>query len=180
GQFGLPRITPRVLHDDRLVGLDDAGEVRVRGHGLRRVQVVEAQVQRAARRHRYAVWPHGFAVGEVERDLDLRVAVAGIEHAGRLVAGQLPRAARAGGRDVAFRDDPQALSDVFHDGSSLRSTAVALPPPQPAVAVAVQGQAMGARVLALVPAVAQDVDHAFDRHVRQGNVDRLGRQVGQG
>jgi hypothetical protein len=47
-RLGLPRVEPRVLHDDGHVGLDDAGVVGRERDGLRVAQVVEGQVVRRA------------------------------------------------------------------------------------------------------------------------------------
>src|SRR6185369_2262371 len=74
----LARVEARVLHDDRHVRLDDAGVVGGVWDGLGIAQIVEAQVQRAPRRHRHAIGPGRIAILEVEGDGDvcrLRVGV---------------------------------------------------------------------------------------------------------
>src|SRR3954462_1345961 len=82
----IARVEPRVLDHDGNVGSDDARVIRTAGDGFRVAQVVEAQVQRAARRHDQAIGTGRLAVGEIERDANLRLGVARVEDAGGLVA----------------------------------------------------------------------------------------------
>ena len=64
---------------------DDRRIIGVERHRFGIAQIVEPQVQRPARRNADAIGAHRLAIGEVQRDRDLRVLVARIEDAGGLV-----------------------------------------------------------------------------------------------
>ena len=87
---------------------------RCRAESARVVEIVEAQMQRAARRDRHPIGPDRLAIGEEHRDPNLRVAVAGVEDAGRLVRDQRAIGKRALRRNVAFGNGPALASDGFH------------------------------------------------------------------
>src|SRR5690606_35240175 len=99
-------------------GLDDARVRRVFRDRLRVAELVEAEVQRPPRGHGHAVGAHGLAVGIEDRDLDVCVAVRGVEEAGDLVTGHLRLRAVAPAGDVSFGDGPAPTSDGFHGGRS--------------------------------------------------------------
>lgn len=61
----LPCIQPRVLHDDRLVGFNEGGKAGAARHRRRILQVVEAQVTGASRRHGDPAGTHRITVFEV-------------------------------------------------------------------------------------------------------------------
>lgn len=84
-----------MLHHDRHIRFEHGGMVGIAWHRLRVVEIIEAQVQGAARRHRYLIRPDRFLVGEEQGDDDVRVAVAGVEDAGGLVRDQRPFGKRA-------------------------------------------------------------------------------------
>ena len=71
-----------MLHDDRDVGFEYRGIVGVARDRLRVVEIIEAQVQRAAGGDGHAVRADRLPVGEENRDRDARVALPGIENAG--------------------------------------------------------------------------------------------------
>src|SRR5262245_3377564 len=48
GDFGAAGIQPRVLHDDRNVGLEYRGIIGIARNRLRIIEIVEAEVQRAS------------------------------------------------------------------------------------------------------------------------------------
>ncbi len=102
-----------MLHDDRDIGDDHAGKVRIVGDGLGVFQVVEAQVKGAARRHLHPIRPYRLAFCEINRDLDVRVGVACVQNANRLVADELAGCARARGRNVPLGYRPDFVSDAF-------------------------------------------------------------------
>ena len=52
---------------------------------MRIVQIVEAQMQRSARRDRDAKWANRLAIGEVNGDGYVGIAFSGVKDAGRLV-----------------------------------------------------------------------------------------------
>src|SRR5690606_27533550 len=99
-------------------GLDDAGVGRLFGDRLGVAELVEAEVQRPPCGHRHAVGADGLAIGIEDRDLDVRIAVRGVEEAGDLVTGHLRLRAMAPARDITFGDGPALTSDGFHDGRS--------------------------------------------------------------
>src|SRR5262249_37805061 len=74
-------------------------------------EVIEPQVPRAFAVNDEDIRPGWGSIRKVERDLDPRLLAAGIEDAYSLVTCELARAAGAGGRDVAFRNCPDAPSD---------------------------------------------------------------------
>src|SRR5581483_10990711 len=87
---------------------------------------VEAQVLRAPRRHRDLVRAAGLAVGEVDGDLHVRVGVAGVEQAGRLVALELGRRPVARRWNVALGDRPHLLANhAAHFAAPLHTSATA-------------------------------------------------------
>src|SRR5690554_1933627 len=102
----MPGIEPRVLHHYRPVGFDQRSEVGVARQWLRILEVVEAQVQRAARGNRYPVGADRFAVGEVQGDGHVCVVVAGVEEARGLVGDERRVVVVAVAGDVAFGDRP--------------------------------------------------------------------------
>ena len=66
--FGVPGIQPRVLHDDRHVGLEHRRIVGVARDRRRVVEIVEAQMQRAPRRDRDPIRADRLAIGEKDGD----------------------------------------------------------------------------------------------------------------
>src|SRR5919199_1198730 len=59
----LARVEPGVLDDDGHVGLEQGGIIRVARDRRGVLEVVEAHMQRAPRRHRHLVRPYRVAVG---------------------------------------------------------------------------------------------------------------------
>src|ERR1051325_10412576 len=102
--FGLARIEPRVLHYDRYVGFNYAGEVCVLGNRFGIVQVVEANVFRSSGRNCQSVRAYRIPVGIKYRDLDASVSVARVQDANRFVTGQLRRRSVAVRRNVSLSD----------------------------------------------------------------------------
>src|SRR6516162_905623 len=112
--FGAARIEPRVLHDDGDVGFEYRSIVGVARDRLRVVEIVEAQVQRAACGDGHAVRADRLPVGEENRDRDARVALSGIENAGGLVGDQCAVGKGAFGGNVTFGDCPSPASNGLH------------------------------------------------------------------
>src|SRR6185437_5221369 len=110
-EFGLPRVEPRVLHDDRHVRDDDRAVVAVPRHRLRVFKIVEAHMQRAPRRHGHAVGADRLLIGEIDHDRHRSVLIPGIEQARRLVADEGAAAAGALPGDIAFCDGPASLAN---------------------------------------------------------------------
>src|SRR6185437_6254786 len=106
----LARIEPGVLHDDRNVGFDHARVVlAARNDGV--PQLIESQMHGASRRQVNKVRAYGLAIGEKDRDAHVRFLVGGVEHASRLVTGELGLGAGAPFRDVTLRDSPAETAD---------------------------------------------------------------------
>lgn len=101
----LPRIEPRLLHDDRPVGLDQRSIGRVPRHALRIVQIVEAQMHGSAGRNRKPVRARGLSVGKEQRDLHLGRRVSGVQDTGAFMAETAPviRQRRTTSRKAASR-----------------------------------------------------------------------------
>jgi hypothetical protein len=118
GVVGLPGVEAGVLGHHRHVGFDHAGVIRVFRNGLGIGEIVEAHVAGAPGRDGDFIRSGRIAVGKIDRDLDVGVAVAGVEQADRLVADHLRLRPVAPGRDVPLGDRPAGGSDVlmFHDG----------------------------------------------------------------
>src|SRR5262245_32339119 len=112
--FRAARIEPRVLHDDGDVGFEYRGIVGVARDRLRVVEIVEAQVQRAAGGDGHAVRADRLPVGEENRDRDARVALPGIENAGGLMGDQCAVGKGAFGGNVTFGDCPSPASNGLH------------------------------------------------------------------
>ena len=74
-----------MLGHDRHVGFEQRGIIGVARDWLRLVQIVEAQMQRSARRDRDAKWANRLAIGKVDGDGYVGVALSGVKDAGRLV-----------------------------------------------------------------------------------------------
>src|SRR5262245_40790250 len=88
GDLRAARIEPRVLHDDRHVGFEHRGVVGVERNRLGILEIVEPQVKRAPRRDDNAVGADRLAIGEEDRHIHVRRALAGIEDARGLVRHQ--------------------------------------------------------------------------------------------
>src|SRR5690625_2267266 len=110
GVLGLPAVQSRMLHDYREIGTDDAREVLPLRDGFRVVQLVEAQVYRALGGNGHPVGAGRLAVAEVDRYLDVRIAVTRVEEAGGLVAGHLGLRPVAVGGDVPLGYRPDLLA----------------------------------------------------------------------
>src|SRR5262245_8661794 len=116
GERRLPAVEPGVLHHDRHVGFDHAGVVGAPRDRFGTREVIEPQVSRALALNNKDIRPSWRSIRKVDRDLDPCLLAAGIEDAYGLVTGELARAACAGGRDVAFRNRPDAPSDRLRHG----------------------------------------------------------------
>src|SRR5262249_55676018 len=92
--------------------------VGVARNRTRIVEIVEAKMQCAARRHGEPVWPDRFAIGEEDRDRHMRVAIGGVEDAGGLVRGEGAGGIAALGRDVALGDGPPRAPERLHYATS--------------------------------------------------------------
>src|SRR5215831_17017170 len=112
--FGAARIEPRVLHDDRNVGFEYRGIVGVARDRLRVVEIIEAQVQRAAGGDGHAVRAGRLAVGEENGNRDARLALPGVENASGLVGDQRAVGKGAFGGNVTFGDCPSPASNGLH------------------------------------------------------------------
>src|SRR5436190_23093402 len=104
--LGLTRVEPGVLDDDRRVGANHARVVGIARYRLRIGELVEAQVPGSPRRHRHPVRARRLAILEVDRDLDLGLAVPGVEETGGLVALHLGLRPVASAGDVSLGDRP--------------------------------------------------------------------------
>jgi hypothetical protein len=71
--IGAARVEPRVLHDNRNVGLEDRGVVGVARHRRGILEIIEAQMERPPRAHRHIVGADRLAIGERDGDLDLGI-----------------------------------------------------------------------------------------------------------
>jgi Thiamine pyrophosphate enzyme, C-terminal TPP binding domain len=103
GVFGLARVEPCLLYDDRDVGLDRCREVSASGHRLRGVKLVDAHVPGTAGRHLDTVGPRWLAIREVEPEQDVRRAVARVQQTDRLVARHFGLGPGGARRDVTLR-----------------------------------------------------------------------------
>ena len=100
-----------VLDDDRHAGADDRGVGCVARHGLRVVEVVEAQMPRSATLDRHAIGADRVAVGEIDGDLDLRRIVGRVEDASRFVRDEGVLLTQPTTGNVAFGNRPNAMTD---------------------------------------------------------------------
>jgi hypothetical protein len=89
GNLGATGIQPRVLYDDRNVGLEDRGIVGIARNRLRIIQIVEAQMQRVLASDGDAIRADRLPVGEKNSNGHMRVTLAGVENAGGLVRDQV-------------------------------------------------------------------------------------------
>src|SRR5262245_35004906 len=110
----LARVESRVLQHDRHVRLEHRRVVGIARDRLRILEIVEAQMKGAARRHRESI-DHRLAIREINRQRDLCLLVGGVQDAGRLMRDQRPVRVRALRRDVALGDGPSLASDLGHD-----------------------------------------------------------------
>ncbi len=74
-----------MLDHDRHIRFEHRRVIGIAGNRSRILEVVEAQMQRAARRNSDVVGSDRFAVREKDGDPDVRVLVAGIQQARGLV-----------------------------------------------------------------------------------------------
>src|SRR5262245_39169337 len=84
-------------------------------------------MQRPSRGERHAIRADRLAVGEVDGDRDMGVAIRGIENAGGLVRDQGAVGKRAFGRNVALGDRPPLASDWLHGPPPFFSLATITP-----------------------------------------------------
>jgi len=110
----MSRIEPRVLHNDRHIGLEHRRKVGIPRHRGRFFKVVETKMQRAPRRNGHPVGADRLAAGEKERDVDMRLLVARIENARRLVRNERLVRKRALRGNVTFGDGPAPAPDGLH------------------------------------------------------------------
>src|SRR5207244_9995983 len=80
----------------------------------RAVEIVEPQVQRAARLDSDKVRADRFAIGEEHGDADMRGYVTRVENAGGLMRDQRRIGERALRWNIAFRNGPVFLSEHRH------------------------------------------------------------------
>jgi hypothetical protein len=71
-------------------------------------------MQCAPRRNGHPIRADGLAVGEKEGDVDVRLPVAGIENASRLVRDESRFGKRTPRRDVPFGNSPALAPDGLH------------------------------------------------------------------
>jgi hypothetical protein len=86
--FGMARVQSGVLDDNGNVRFEHGGIFRVARNRRRLLLVVESQMPGSAGRHRHTIRPGWLAVGEENRDGDVRFLIAGIENACRLVGNE--------------------------------------------------------------------------------------------
>src|SRR3954470_16267025 len=107
----LPRIEARVLHHDRHIRYDHAGEIRALGHGLRFGEVIEPQMTGALRLDGETIGADRRAIREVDRDLDMCGLASRIQDAHRFMAHEFARRSGRGRRNVAFGNRPDTASN---------------------------------------------------------------------
>src|SRR5688572_19947365 len=107
-----------MLHDDRLVRIDDRCERCFSWKRLGILELVETEVERTARRNRESIRTRGITIGEVHRYPYISVAFAGIEEADSLVTGHLRLRTVAPAGDVPFRNGPASSADGHLDSLS--------------------------------------------------------------
>jgi hypothetical protein len=112
--FGVSRIKPCVLHNDRHIRFEHRGKVGIPRHGGRFAEIVETQMQRAPRRNGHPIRADRLAIGEKDRNVDMRLVIAGIENARGLVRNQRLLQKRASRRDMPFGNGPAPASDGLH------------------------------------------------------------------
>src|SRR5918996_789169 len=109
-----------MLHDNRHVRFDDTREISVSRDGFRIVQVIKSDVSGSAARNRKAVRPSGIAIGKIDGDLDLSVAVGCVQDADRFMARELRFRTMAVRRNVSLSNCPALGSNDIHSTLWLR------------------------------------------------------------
>ena len=89
--------------------------IRIARDGLRIAQIVEALMQRAARRHHKAIGPDRISIGEKDGQRDMRLAVARVQYAGGLVRNQRSFGERTARGNVTFGNRPALASMASSD-----------------------------------------------------------------
>src|SRR5262249_27683588 len=112
--LGLPRIETSMLADERNIG-DDRARIRsVARYSSGMIEVVEEQVLGPLCWHHNEIWSHRIAILEVDRDLHVRIALAGVQHANRFMARHERSRPVAFARDEALCDRPMLSSHSPH------------------------------------------------------------------
>jgi len=79
-------------------------------------EIIEPEMKGSFGAHRQRVGAGRLSIRKIDGQLNVCFFIAGVEYAGRFVAGEFRRGAIAPGGDIAFGDRPYFFSDVgFHD-----------------------------------------------------------------